>query len=86
MTPRATPIKPVIPQPAVYNRYDQERFIRQKEGKCNSPFAVSLFNFYVFNLQSPIEWDINLWHNVYILEGLYLLNSTKNYLSNGNIL
>uniref|UniRef100_A0A1B6EIT3 Parafibromin n=1 Tax=Cuerna arida TaxID=1464854 RepID=A0A1B6EIT3_9HEMI len=31
MTPRATPIKPVIPQPAVYNRYDQERFIRQKE-------------------------------------------------------
>lgn len=32
MTPRATPIKPVIPQPAVYNRYDQERFIKQKEG------------------------------------------------------
>ncbi|XP_054272349.1 parafibromin [Macrosteles quadrilineatus] len=31
MTPRATPIKPVIPQPIVYNRYDQERFIRQKE-------------------------------------------------------
>lgn len=55
MTPRATPIKPVIPQPAVYNRYDQERFIRQKEGKCNSPFGVSLFNLYVFNLQSPLE-------------------------------
>lgn len=53
MTPRTTPIKPVIPQPAVYNRYDQERFIRQKEGKCHSPFAVSLFNLYVFNLQSP---------------------------------
>lgn len=22
-----------VPQPAMYNRYDQERFIRQKEGK-----------------------------------------------------
>ncbi|RZF34888.1 hypothetical protein LSTR_LSTR012885 [Laodelphax striatellus] len=31
ITPRATPIKPMIAQPAVYNRYDQERFIRQKE-------------------------------------------------------
>jgi len=31
VTPRATPIRS-IPQPAVYNRYDQERFIRQKEG------------------------------------------------------
>ncbi|XP_021926024.1 parafibromin [Zootermopsis nevadensis] len=30
VTPRATPIRS-IPQPAVYNRYDQERFIRQKE-------------------------------------------------------
>lgn len=33
VTPRATPIpRSAIPQPAVYNRYDQERFIRQKEG------------------------------------------------------
>lgn len=55
MTPRATPIKPVIPQPAVYNRYDQERFIRQKEGKCYFLFAVGLINLYAFNLQSPIE-------------------------------
>ncbi|XP_075226203.1 cell division cycle 73 hyrax [Lycorma delicatula] len=31
ITPRATPVKAVIPQPVVYNRYDQERFIRQKE-------------------------------------------------------
>jgi len=31
VTPRATPMRS-IPQPAVYNRYDQERFIRQKEG------------------------------------------------------
>ncbi|KAK6631836.1 accessory factor associated with RNA polymerase II [Polyplax serrata] len=30
VTPRATPARPA-PQPAVYNRYDQERFIRQKE-------------------------------------------------------
>ncbi|XP_044728391.1 parafibromin [Chrysoperla carnea] len=30
VTPRATPIRPAA-QPAVYNRYDQERFIRQKE-------------------------------------------------------
>ncbi|KAJ9591699.1 hypothetical protein L9F63_001786 [Diploptera punctata] len=30
VTPRATPMRS-IPQPAVYNRYDQERFIRQKE-------------------------------------------------------
>lgn len=30
VTPRATPMRP-MPQPAVYNRYDQERFIRQKE-------------------------------------------------------
>lgn len=31
-TPRQTPVRPIA-QPAVYNRYDQERFIRQKEGK-----------------------------------------------------
>lgn len=31
VTPRATPIRPTA-QPAVYNRYDQERFNRQKEG------------------------------------------------------
>ncbi|KAL7298159.1 parafibromin [Trichogramma pretiosum] len=30
ITPRSTPMRP-LPQPAVYNRYDQERFIRQKE-------------------------------------------------------
>ncbi|XP_046995367.1 parafibromin [Schistocerca americana] len=30
ITPRATPVRPIA-QPAVYNRYDQERFIRQKE-------------------------------------------------------
>lgn len=30
VTPRTNPVKPA-PQPAVYNRYDQERFIRQKE-------------------------------------------------------
>lgn len=29
-TPRQTPVRPIA-QPAVYNRYDQERFIRQKE-------------------------------------------------------
>lgn len=29
-TPRQTPVRPAT-QPAVYNRYDQERFIRQKE-------------------------------------------------------
>jgi parafibromin len=32
VTPRATPVRS-IPQQAVYNRYDQERFIRAKEGK-----------------------------------------------------
>ncbi|KAF7266046.1 cell division cycle 73 hyrax isoform X2 [Rhynchophorus ferrugineus] len=31
ITPRATPIRPVAAQPSVYNRYDQERFNRQKE-------------------------------------------------------
>lgn len=37
VTPRATPIpRAAIPQPAVYNRYDQERFIRQKEGRNNA--------------------------------------------------
>lgn len=72
MTPRATPIKPVIPQPAVYNRYDQERFIRQKEGKCYFLFAVGLFNLYAFNLQSPIEWDIRLWHNMYNWRASYI--------------
>ncbi|KAK3928824.1 Parafibromin [Frankliniella fusca] len=30
ITPRATPMR-TVPQPAMYNRYDQERFIRQKE-------------------------------------------------------
>ncbi|KAL0275871.1 UNVERIFIED_CONTAM: hypothetical protein PYX00_003597 [Menopon gallinae] len=30
VTPRQTPAR-IAPQPAVYNRYDQERFIRQKE-------------------------------------------------------
>ncbi|CAB3367439.1 Hypothetical predicted protein [Cloeon dipterum] len=30
VTPRATPVRSV-PQPAVYNRYDQERFIRARE-------------------------------------------------------
>ena len=30
-TPRQTPIRS-LPQPAVYNRYDQERFNRQKDG------------------------------------------------------
>lgn len=30
VTPRSTPMR-ALPQPAVYNRYDQERFIRQKE-------------------------------------------------------
>ncbi|XP_014242740.1 parafibromin [Cimex lectularius] len=30
VTPRTNPIK-TVPQPAVYNRYDQERFIRQRE-------------------------------------------------------
>lgn len=30
VTPRQTPIRPA--QPTVYNRYDQERFNRQKEG------------------------------------------------------
>ncbi|KAL1131818.1 hypothetical protein AAG570_011430 [Ranatra chinensis] len=30
VTPRTNPIKP-LPQPIVYNRYDQERFIRQRE-------------------------------------------------------
>lgn len=31
-TPRQTPLRPLA-QPAVYNRYDQERFNRPKEGK-----------------------------------------------------
>lgn len=31
VTPRQTPIRPPV-QPSVYNRYDQERFIRQREG------------------------------------------------------
>lgn len=31
-TPRVAPTKPTIPQPAVYNRYDQERFIKSREG------------------------------------------------------
>ncbi|CAH0394551.1 unnamed protein product [Bemisia tabaci] len=31
MTPRMPPAKPAVPQPVVYSRYDQERFIRQKE-------------------------------------------------------
>lgn len=35
VTPRQTPIRPTT-QPAVYNRYDQERFIRQREGKLQS--------------------------------------------------
>ncbi|BES93455.1 unnamed protein product [Nesidiocoris tenuis] len=30
VTPRTNPVK-AMPQPAVYNRYDQERFIRQRE-------------------------------------------------------
>ncbi|XP_050443400.1 parafibromin isoform X2 [Adelges cooleyi] len=30
-TPRAAPPKPTIPQPTVYNRYDQERFIKSRE-------------------------------------------------------
>lgn len=30
-TPRQTPMRPPVAQPAVYNRYDQERFIRQRE-------------------------------------------------------
>lgn len=30
VTPRTNPVK-TVPQPAVYNRYDQERFIRQRE-------------------------------------------------------
>lgn len=34
VTPRQTPIRPA--QPTVYNRYDQERFNRQKEGKYYS--------------------------------------------------
>lgn len=42
VTPRQTPIRPAA-QPAVYNRYDQERFIRQKEGK-------NKFNSHYFNL------------------------------------
>lgn len=32
VTPKPTPAR-LVPQPSVYNRYDQERFIRQKEGK-----------------------------------------------------
>jgi len=31
-TPRVAPPKPTIPQPTVYNRYDQERFIKSREG------------------------------------------------------
>lgn len=31
ITPRATPIRPTTTQPSVYNRYDQERFNRQKD-------------------------------------------------------
>lgn len=31
-TPRVAPSKPTIPQPTVYNRYDQERFIKSREG------------------------------------------------------
>lgn len=34
MTPRMPPAKPAVPQPVVYSRYDQERFIRQKEGNA----------------------------------------------------
>ncbi|KAL4132885.1 hypothetical protein QTP88_009962 [Uroleucon formosanum] len=30
-TPRVAPPKPTIPQPTVYNRYDQERFIKSRE-------------------------------------------------------
>ncbi|VVC34172.1 Hypothetical protein CINCED_3A008157 [Cinara cedri] len=30
-TPRVVPPKPTIPQPTVYNRYDQERFIKSRE-------------------------------------------------------
>lgn len=31
-TPRVAPPKPTIPQQTVYNRYDQERFIKSREG------------------------------------------------------
>lgn len=43
-TPRVAPPKPTIPQPTVYNRYDQERFIKSREGKY-----ISL-NIYTNNL------------------------------------
>lgn len=40
VTPRQTPAR-IAPQPAVYNRYDQERFIRQKEGKELVIFVIN---------------------------------------------
>lgn len=39
VTPRQTPIRTTT-QPSVYNRYDQERFNRQKEGKSNMLFYL----------------------------------------------
>lgn len=46
VTPRQTPIRPAA-QPAVYNRYDQERFIRQKEGIANFKYLIFLQRCYV---------------------------------------
>lgn len=40
-TPRQTPIRPAT-QPAVYNRYDQERFNKTREGKCYLSFLRRL--------------------------------------------
>lgn len=42
VTPRQTPVRPTA-QPSVYNRYDQERFNRQKEGK--STYSSNSFSF-----------------------------------------
>lgn len=43
VTPRATPVRS-IPQQAVYNRYDQERFIRAKEGKIITCCEIGMLN------------------------------------------
>lgn len=42
-TPRQTPIRPAA-QPAVYNRYDQERFNKQKEGMLIIYVLLNAFN------------------------------------------
>lgn len=47
VTPRQTPIRPA--QPTVYNRYDQERFNRQKEGQFTFECNFCLLVCQIFN-------------------------------------